>query len=707
MKLGRIILDLTLFLNSYNRISTAPLGKKHSRLYLLCFAWQRFIKINDNLITYFIYKVNHYTKDADNYSILEIYQAKLADDSNRSVAGKILQLIRNKKIADAMLRPKAYKMMPEKQFDQFTNNLLKPNFNPTRYQWEYYAKQIRSIKLNLSPIFRSLIFNCDKNNKLAVAINFLRAHFDNKKSFEHYSLDNIPTDFMPNKLLRHVIKKNTGKKKHVDGDLYAFMIYLRLKKALESGGAFVKDSINYRHLEDELIPLKVWQRDKDKILRKINNPLFMKPITELLSELEQQLHNQYVLVNNHITSGENKYIKLDSSKNNKVTWHLPYKRQEDSVNNPFYEQLPTCNINDVMRFTAKQTGFLQNFTHIKPKYSKVKIKLENLIGYTVGCGTGIGKNRMPDISDIKRSELQTTEKNFIRLETMRKSNDRIVNYISKLPVFEYYNLSDYGVHVSLDGQKLETKYLTIKSRYSTKHFGLGQGVVSYTLVANHLPINTKIIGANEHESHYVLDIVHSNTSNVDIYAVSGDMHSINRVNFALLHLFGYRFMPRLTSINKKAEQSLVCFKDPFDKIIFSSYMLNYIDDGDLRSTVHRALNRGEAFHQLRSSILKVSGRKLDGRTELELDISNECNRLLANCIICYNASLLSSLLEGYQLQGNLDMVEKIKRLSPVAWQHINLVGKFEFCTWQKVIDLQELTKLLLADSKIGFPATGH
>ncbi|WP_407927630.1 Tn3 family transposase [Legionella fallonii] len=35
-------------------------------------------------------------------------------------------------------------------------------------------------------------------------------------------------------------------------------------------------------------------------------------------------------------------------------------------------------------------------------------------------------------------------------------------------------------------------------------------------------------------------------------AVSGDMHSINRVNFALLYLFGYDFMPRFTKINRKA-----------------------------------------------------------------------------------------------------------------------------------------------------------
>ena len=85
----------------------------------------------------------------------------------------------------------------------------------------------------------------------------------------------------------------------------------------------------------------------------------------------------------------------------------------------------------------------------------------------------------------------------------------------------------------MDGQTLVTKYHTIKSRYGKKYFGMLKGVVLFLLNANHLPLCLKVIGANQHESHFLLDIVESNTSDVEITAVSGDMHSINRVNFCL------------------------------------------------------------------------------------------------------------------------------------------------------------------------------
>ena len=51
-----------------------------------------------------------------------------------------------------------------------------------------------------------------------------------------------------------------------------------------------------------------------------------------------------------------------------------------------------------------------------------------------------------------------------------------------------------------------------------------------------------------------------------------------------------------------------------DKIIMSLYMLDYIDDEGMRKTVHRSLNRGESYHQLRSAIARISSRKLAGKT---------------------------------------------------------------------------------------------
>ncbi len=141
------------------------------------------------------------------------------------------------------------------------------------------------------------------------------------------------------------------------------------------------------------------------------------------------------------------------------------------------------------------------------------------------------------------------------------ANDYISNATAKLSIFPYYDVSEEGIHSSSDGQKYETRVETINSRYSPKYFGLDKGITAYSLVANHVPINGKIIGANEHESHYVFDLLYNNTSDIDPEIHSTDTHGTNEVNFAILYFFGYHFAPRYKNLGSKAK--LICgFKNP-------------------------------------------------------------------------------------------------------------------------------------------------
>jgi TnpA family transposase len=149
---------------------------------------------------------------------------------------------------------------------------------------------------------------------------------------------------------------------------------------------------------------------------------------------------------------------------------------------------------------------------------------------------------MGEISDISFHTLVSASDNFIRPETLREANNRISNAIAKLSIFRHYDIGD-AIHSSSDGPKFETSIHTLNARHSPKYFGLKKGVVSYTLVANNVPINAYIIGAKEHENHYVFDILFNNTTDIQPEIHSTDTHGTNQVNFALLHLFGYNSRP--------------------------------------------------------------------------------------------------------------------------------------------------------------------
>jgi TnpA family transposase len=132
----------------------------------------------------------------------------------------------------------------------------------------------------------------------------------------------------------------------------------------------------------------------------------------------------------------------------------------------------------------------------------------------------------------------------------------------------------------------------------------------------------------------------------------------------------------------------------YDNIIRSLYLLDYIDSPTLRRNVQQALNRGESYHQLRRAVSYANFGKLRFKTEHEQQIWGECARLLTNCIIHYNTCILSSLLDYHEKTGNGQGASLLKQVSPIAWQHINFYGRYEFNKGPEVINMEALIEEL-------------
>lgn len=62
-------------------------------------------------------------------------------------------------------------------------------------------------------------------------------------------------------------------------------------------------------------------------------------------------------------------------------------------------------------------------------------------------------------------------------------------------------------------------------------FGLKNGVSVCTIVGNHVPIAATVIGAHEHQSHFVFDLLFNNTSEIRPAHHSTDTHGTNQINF--------------------------------------------------------------------------------------------------------------------------------------------------------------------------------
>lgn len=451
-------------------------NKNQARLYLLCYAHRRLLKINDHLVTSLVQKVTKYTHEANEYQRSKVDIVEAVDKRLRSQACNVLSINIDESIPDEQVREKAFEVIPKADYKQFLNDFKKPNLNRDYYRWECYGKLSLTIKKNLRPLFKVLVFSC-ANAGMAKAVAFLKGHLEYNRSFKAYKYHDVPLGFFPKatrKLLTYEARNSDNRiVKKIDGDRYEFMVYSQLCKGIAEGTVFVKDSNSYRALEDELIDIEYWAKHKKEILAQLNMPLLSMDVTELLEQLESNLEKKYQEVNQRIRQGENTSLKARYNKKGELTkWTLPYTPLEDGLNNPFYEQLRVSSIGDILRYVADATGFLESFSHLQPKYAKTTADSEVIHACVVANATGIEKKKMKDISDVDEQDLDNVNKNFIRRQTLSSASDIVVSHTKELPIFDEYNLADYGVHASVDGQKFGTKYNTIKSRHSKKYFGL-------------------------------------------------------------------------------------------------------------------------------------------------------------------------------------------------------------------------------------------
>ena len=135
------------------------------------------------------------------------------------------------------------------------------------------------------------------------------------------------------------------------------MLYLHIEDGIKNGSVTIYNSLSYRSLNDELHPKQDWDKNKNSIIKRLENKLLATDINDLLKDLASLLSPRYKEVNGKITSGENNKIKLKQNKKGEVVrWHLPYKKSDDGVNNPFYENIPLTSVGEILQFANTHTG---------------------------------------------------------------------------------------------------------------------------------------------------------------------------------------------------------------------------------------------------------------------------------------------------------------------------------------------------------------
>jgi TnpA family transposase len=722
------------------------MGPWTAYLYLLCYVRYRYQKLNDNLIVSFRHHVRKFDEAAEDAAKERVYAHRLETNQNLGKAAQVLDLVSSDLPADTSFsdfQARAFAILERSKLEQVRRHITgQVVFDETAFAWEYLDTKAGSFKMHLRHAVKAAEFTGSlAHDPVVNAVAFLGQVFLKERSLSEVGVSSFPTRHISKQANRYLYdaKDQTDPTRPLP-DRYEFHTYRLLRQGLDAGDIHCRDSLRFRSLEDDLISADRWRRDKAALINELDLPILTMPIEAHLADLKTRLETRLVEVNQRIADGDNEHFRV-KRRRGKDRWTLRYPASPapDDVNHPFYSRLKQTDVRAVLAFAQERCGFMNAFEHVLGRYRKSDLDSRTLTACLIAWGSNMGLGKMGEISDIGAGALANTSQNFIRLETLKAANDLVSNEIADLPLFQAFNIGD-KVHSSSDGQRFESQVDTFNARYSYRYFGKRKGIVAYTVVANHVPINTFVIGADEHESHYVFDGLFNNSTTIRPEIHSTDTHGANELNFALLYVFRYQFAPRYKDIRTKLKTSLYGFHHPshysefllkpirklneqliagewdnmlrvfvslaykstsqsvivgklgsylranttkralweYDNIIKSLYLLDYVDLPVLRQGVQTALNRGENYHQLKRAVAFANFGRLSYRTEHEQAVWNECARLITNCVIYFNSALLSALIDAKEQRGELEAAASLRTISPVAWQHVNFAGRYEF-----------------------------
>lgn len=529
-----------------------------------------------------------------------------------------------------------------------------------------------------------------------------------------------------------------------------FYLYRLLYKGIRNGDVFINNSIEYRNFDDYLADETTWLQ-RNKHLQEAGLGWMRQPSETYLEEMERMLNDKIAVVGQRIANGNNTYVKRKPN-TDKLLWSTAVSRKDDALTERFFAHFDRKTIVSVLRKVNEETGFLDHFKPESNRHLRIGTNIESLLACIIANGTFQGTHKFSTISNQKYQVLKRIENHCFHADALRQASDAITGSAVRLPIFGDFKLADKQTHSSADGQRFESKHGNPLVDRAPKYFGSKRGAIVYTLVASHFATNGKVISARSHESHHLFDVIHNNTSELKANIISSDTHGTNQFNHAILNAFGYQFTPRyakfkhrflsefkldfnsgaslslakpinwsliksewnnivriLLSLGMRTVQQSTLVKKlcsykqknstmlalaEYNRVFKCLHLLEYADDKQLRQVIQESLNRGESLQSLKRALAALGGNQFRGRTPEEMQMWNGCANLLANCIVYYNAMIMSSFKSYCLSTGQEAQIKHLKSISPASWENIILNGRYDLSDNDESWDIESVVKSL-------------
>ena len=551
------------------------------------------------------------------------------------------------------------------------------------------------------------------------------------------AMDSAPMDVVPTSWKRLVAP--TGKP--VDRRYYTLCVLERLHEALRRHDVFVEESTRWGDPRAKLLTGEHWERVRPTVCQSLGRKAEPKmELDELARRLDAAYRTTAARFPQPGVRIEKIKNKAGQEVDTLILTGLDKVEEPESLHllrHRVARRQPLVDLPELLLEIQARTGFASEFSHVSEGRSRLDDLPTSICAVLLAeaCNIGLTPMIRKGIPALERDRLLYVQQNYIRPDTLSRANACLVDYQAQIPLAQAWG---GGEVASADGLRFVVPLKTLNAGPNPKYFGTGRGITLVNYTSDQFSgFKNIVVTGTLRDSLVVLEGLLNQETGLNPKELMTDTASYSDMIFGLFHVLGYQFSPRLADVgesrfwrmdasadygvlNGLARQTInknlieqnwddilrvagslklgtVNVTDllralqgnghpstlakaiaELGRIAKTLYLLNYIDDPAYRRRILIQLNKGESRHSL--ARVTYFGQKGEVRQRYREGQEEQLGALglVVNAMILWNTLYMNRALEEMQGRGMKTLPEDVERLSPLGYDHINLLGRYSF-----------------------------
>jgi TnpA family transposase len=648
--------------------------------------------------------------------------------------GQACRLVLDPDLADAALRQAIFQAVSREHLEAALHQVDRLARQPEDLYYQELQQHWRRVRRFFPAVLRAIRFDSTPAGRpIAEALNDLAVQ-------ERRNTGRQPRLDMVTKGWRKYVVREDGA---IDRKAYAFCCLDRVRAALRHRDLFVTPSFRYADPRIGLLSGAAWDAARSTVCRSLGHSL---SADETITALSRELDATYRMVAAKLPSNPATRVETREGKEELVLTGLEKLEEPPSLvclRDAVKARLPRVDLPEILLEIAAHTGFPTKFTHVSERESRAEDLTTSLCAVLLAeaCNIGLEPLARNDVPALRRSRLSWVNQNFIRTDTLTEANACLVAAQNRIPLVQAWG---GGEVASADGLRFVVPVRTLHAGPNPKYFGYERGVTYYNLVSDQFTgLNAIIVPGTLRDSLFVLAVVLEQQTDLNPHEIMTDTGAYTDVIFGLFWLLGYRFSPRIADIggarywridpmadygplNGVARHRIntPLIREHWDDLLrlagslklgvvqATSIMrtlqigerptklaqavaelgridktihgLTYIDDETKRRRTLSQLNRGEDRHKLARAVFHGKRGELRQRYREGQEDQLGALGLVVNMLVLWNTLYIDAALQQLDREGFPIQPEDVARLSPLMFDHINLLGRYAFSVPESV-----------------------